>query len=128
MDKQLNKDTKIDQGKQVSSCSPQSKPLANTTGGGANSPTMGGFGNQPSFRSRTDSVIEYTPPVVGEAAGSTFYITKAGHIDYVVLLKVDNSYGVVYHYLLNVGMKYVTLIMAKILISISSHFINILTK
>ena len=127
MDKQLNQDTKIDQGKQVSSCSPQSKPLANTTGGGANSPTMGGFGNQPSFRSRTDSVIEYTPPVVGEAAGSTFYITKAGHIDYVVLLKVDNSYwrGIS---LLNVGMKYVTSIMAKILISISSHFINILTK
>ena len=127
MDKQLNKDTKIDQGKQVSSCSPQSKPLANTTGGGANSPTMGGFGNQPSFRSRTDSVIEYTPPVVGEAAGSTFYITKAGHIDYVVLLKVDNSYWRCIS-LLNVGMKYVTLIMAKILISFSSHFINILTK
>ena len=92
MDKQLNKDTKIDQGRQVSSCSPQSKPSPSTTGGGASSPTMGGFGNQPSFRSRTDSVIEYTPPVVGEAAGSTFYITKAGHIDYVVLLKVDNSY------------------------------------
>ena len=92
MDKQLNKDTKIDQGKQISSCSPQSKPSASTTGGGANSPIMGGFGNQPSFRSRTDSVIEYTPPVVGEAAGSTFYITKVGHIDYVVLLKVDNSY------------------------------------
>ena len=47
-----------------------------------------GFGNQPSFRSRTDSVIEYTPPMVGEAAGSTFYITKTGHLDYVVLLKV----------------------------------------
>ena len=92
MDKQLNNNTKIDQAKQVSSCSPQSKPLASTTGGGANSPTMGGFGNQPSFRSRTDSVIEYTPPVVGEAAGSTFYITKAGHIDYVVLLKVNHSY------------------------------------
>ena len=127
MDKQLNKDTKIDQGKQVSSFSPKSKPLANTTGGGANSPTMGGFGNQPSFRSRTDSVIEYTPPVVGEAAGSTFYITKAGHIDYVVLLKVDNSYWRCIS-LLNVGMLDVTLIMSEILISISSHFINILTK
>ena len=86
---------------------------------------MGGFGNQPSFRSRTDSVIEYTPPVVGEAAGSTFYITKAGHIDYVVLLKVDNSYwrcisifvGDVCHF--NYG---------KMVISISSHIINILTK
>ena len=112
MDKQLNKDTKIDQGKQVSSCSPQSKPSASTTGGGVSSPTMGGFGNQPSFRSRTDSVIEYTPPVVGEAAGSTFYITKAGHIDYVVLLKVDNSYWRCIS-LLNVGIKYVILIMAK---------------
>ena len=127
MDKQLNKDTKIDQGKQVSSCSPQSKPLASTTGGGAGSPTMGGFGNQPSFRSRTDSVIEYTPPVVGEAAGSTFYITKAGHIDYVVLLKVDYSYWRVIS-LLNVIIKYVILIMANILISISSHTFNILTK
>ena len=124
MDKQLNKDTKIDQGKQVSSCSPQSKPSASTTGGGVSSPTMGGFGNQPSFRSRTDSVIEYTPPVVGEAAGSTFYITKAGHIDYVVLLKVDNSYWRCISLFVtrlkngiqdigNVGMKYVTLIMAK---------------
>ena len=47
-----------------------------------------GIGSQPSFRSRTDSVIEYTPPMVGEAAGSTFYITKTGHLDYVVLLKV----------------------------------------
>ena len=63
---------------------------AGGTSGGAGSGGDGGrgIGSQPSFRSRTDSVIEYTPPMVGEAAGSTFYITKTGYLDYVVLLKV----------------------------------------
>ena len=42
----------------------------------------------PLFRSRTDSLITYTPPAMAEAAGSTFYIRKNGHIDYIVLLKV----------------------------------------
>ena len=42
----------------------------------------------PLYRSRTDSVILYTAPSIGEAAGSTFYIRKNGHIDYNVLLKV----------------------------------------
>ena len=42
----------------------------------------------PLYRSRTDSVITYTPPSIGEAAGSTFYIRKNGQIDYLVLLKV----------------------------------------
>ena len=41
------------------------------------------------FRSRTDSVITYTPPSIGEAPGSTFYIRKNGQIDYLVLLKVS---------------------------------------
>ena len=44
--------------------------------------------NVPLFRSRTDSLITYTPPAMAEAAGSTFYIRKNGHIDYIVLLKV----------------------------------------
>ena len=43
----------------------------------------------PLYRSRTDSVIVYTPPCIGEAVGSTFYIKKNGHIDYYVLLKVN---------------------------------------
>ena len=42
----------------------------------------------PLYRSRTDSVIVYTPPCIGEAVGSTFYIRKNGFIDYYVLLKV----------------------------------------
>merc|ERR1719225_421639 len=41
----------------------------------------------PLYRSRTDSVITYTPPSIGEAPGSTFYIRKNGQIDYLVLLK-----------------------------------------
>ena len=68
-----------------SSTKPPSSPIVAV---GTVSPGSGGIGSQLSFRSRTDSVIEYTPPMVGEAAGSTFYITKAGHIDYVQLLKV----------------------------------------
>ena len=52
-------------------------------------------------RSRTDSLIIYTPPSVAEAAGATFYIKRSGEVDYVVLLKVkdfkvhlaDNSEG-----------------------------------
>ena len=46
-------------------------------------------GVPPLYRSRTDSVIVYTPPCIGEAVGSTFYIKKNGHIDYYVLLKVN---------------------------------------
>jgi len=42
-----------------------------------------------SRRSRTDSLIIYTPPSVAEAAGATFYIKRSGEIDYVVLLKVS---------------------------------------
>ena len=52
-------------------------------------PSGAGGAVLPAFRSRTDSVIEYTPPSVGEAAGSTFYINKNGNVDYVVLLKVS---------------------------------------
>ena len=44
----------------------------------------------PLYRSRTDSVIVYTPPCIGEAVGSTFYIRKSGNIDYYVLLKVND--------------------------------------
>ena len=86
------KDTSSDHGKSFSSkvviTATPSSPSSNA--GGLSSPGEGGGGSsrQPSFRSRTDSLIEYTPPVVGEAAGSTFYINKAGHIDYVILLKV----------------------------------------
>ena len=74
----------------LSKATPCSVGGATSSSGGNGSGGDGGrgFGNQPSFRSRTDSVIEYTPPMVGEAAGSTFYITKTGHLDYVVLLKV----------------------------------------
>jgi len=39
-------------------------------------------------RSRTDSIVVYTPPSITEAPGSTFYIKRSGEIDYVVLLKV----------------------------------------
>ena len=39
-------------------------------------------------RSRTDSIIVYTPPSITEAPGSTFYIKRSGELDYVVLLKV----------------------------------------
>ena len=46
------------------------------------------LGPPPLYRSRTDSDITYTPPSIGEAPGSTFYIRKNGHIDYLVLLKV----------------------------------------
>ena len=56
--------------------------------GGCQQPSGAGA-SLPAFRSRTDSVIEYTPPSVGEAAGSTFYINKNGNVDYVVLLKVS---------------------------------------
>lgn len=42
----------------------------------------------PLHRSLTDSLITYTPPSIGEAPGSTFYIRKNGQIDYLVLLKV----------------------------------------
>ena len=45
-------------------------------------------GVPPLYRSRTDSVIVYTPPSIGEAVGSTFYIRKNGCIDYYVQLKV----------------------------------------
>ena len=41
-----------------------------------------------SRRSRTDSIIVYTPPSITEAPGSTFYIKRSGELDYVVLLKV----------------------------------------
>ena len=57
--------------------------------GGCQQPPGAGGAVLPAFRSRTDSVIEYTPPSVGEAAGSTFYINKNGNVDYVVLLKVS---------------------------------------
>jgi hypothetical protein len=40
-------------------------------------------------RSRTDSIIIYTPPTITEAPGSTFYIKRSGEMDYVVLLKVN---------------------------------------
>ena len=43
----------------------------------------------PLNRSRTDSRIIYTPPSIGEAPGSTFYIRKNGQMDYMVLLKVS---------------------------------------
>ena len=70
---------------------PYSKPSSSAAAAAVGSSSSGGGGisSQPSFRSRTDSVIEYTPPMVGEAAGSTFYITKTGYLDYVVLLKVS---------------------------------------
>lgn len=42
----------------------------------------------PLDRSRTDSLIVYTPPCIAEAVGSTFYIRKNGQMDYLVLLKV----------------------------------------
>ena len=42
-----------------------------------------------SRRSRTDSIIIYTPPSITEAPGSTFYIKRSGELDYVVLLKVN---------------------------------------
>ena len=45
----------------------------------------------PLYRSRTDSLITYTPPSIAEAPGSTFYIRKNGQIDYLVLLKVRYS-------------------------------------
>ena len=43
-------------------------------------------------RSRTDSLIIYTPPSVAEAAGATFYIKRSGEVDYVVLLKVKKAH------------------------------------
>ncbi len=48
----------------------------------------GGKFPPPFNRSRTDSTIIYTPPSIGEAPGSTFYIKKSGQMDYLVLLKV----------------------------------------
>ena len=45
-------------------------------------------------RSRTDSLIIYTPPSVAEAAGATFYIKRSGEVDYVVLLKVNICEGI----------------------------------
>lgn len=45
----------------------------------------------PFHRSRTDSLISYTPTTVAEAPGATFYISRKGEIDYVVLLKVRNQ-------------------------------------
>ena len=38
-------------------------------------------------RSRTDSLVAYTPANIGEAPGATFYINKKGGIDYHQLLK-----------------------------------------
>ena len=83
------KDVAMESTKSVQPLVSHTKPSSSSTAGGPSSPGGGGISSQISFRSRTDSVIEYTPPMVGEAAGSTFYITKAGHIDYVVLLKVN---------------------------------------
>ena len=65
-----------------------SSKSSNQQGPGGCQPSGAGA-SLPAFRSRTDSVIEYTPPSVGEAAGSTFYINKNGNVDYVVLLKVS---------------------------------------
>lgn len=42
----------------------------------------------PNARSRTDSLVKYTPQNIGEAPGATFYINKKGGIDYNQLLKV----------------------------------------
>ena len=103
MDTKISKDANIEGSKPSITATSHSKTTSSSCGVGASSNsgaggTSGGagsggdggrgIGNQPSFRSRTDSVIEYTPPMVGEAAGSTFYITKTGYLDYVVLLKV----------------------------------------
>ena len=79
-------ETKLGKESSKSASSTITKPLSSSTAGGPSSPVVG-------FRSRTDSVIEYAPPMVGETAGSTFYITKAGHIDYIVLLKVKITYA-----------------------------------
>ncbi len=45
-------------------------------------------GRPPFYRSRTDSLITYTPTTAAEAPGATFYIDRRGELDYVVLLKV----------------------------------------
>jgi len=44
---------------------------------------------QPSFRSRTDSQVAYTPGAAPEAAGAGAYINKRGELDLPVLLKVS---------------------------------------
>ena len=43
----------------------------------------------PFCRSRTDSIIRYTPTTQAEAPGATFYVDRKGDLDYVVLLKVS---------------------------------------
>ena len=47
----------------------------------------------PFCRSRTDSLIRYTPTTQAEAPGATFYVDKKGDLDYVVLLKVKANLG-----------------------------------
>ena len=61
---------------------------------GVDHTSNGGQKRIPLYRSRTDSVITYTPPSIGEAPGSTFYIRKNGQIDYMVLLKVTIDYRI----------------------------------
>ena len=89
-DTKVSKEVSLEGSKPVTASTPYSKSSSSAAAAVSSSPSGGG-GNErhPSFRSRTDSVIEYTPPMVGEAAGSTFYITKTGYLDYVVLLKVS---------------------------------------
>lgn len=41
-------------------------------------------------RSQTDSNITYSTEEQPEASGSTYYITKEGHIDFQVVLKVTH--------------------------------------
>ena len=54
------------------------------------SSTSGRRAPPPFCRSRTDSLIRYTPTTQAEAPGATFYVDKKGDLDYVVLLKVSN--------------------------------------
>ena len=75
-----------------------STKISSSNVGVPSSPGGGGMSSQLSFRSRTDSLIDYTPPMVGAAAGSTFYINKAGHIDYIILLKVNIFSIYIFHY------------------------------
>ena len=49
-------------------------------------------GRPPFYRSRTDSLITYTPTTAAEAPGATFYIDRKGELDYVVLLKVKKDF------------------------------------
>ena len=48
----------------------------------------GASASGPKHRSRTDSLVSYSPSGAGEAGGSTFYTNKKGEINYVQLLKV----------------------------------------